>query len=111
MDDEQDKRCHALINDLREFRKSSRPTLSTAVQAAHAQAESLQETLAPPVDAPRYMPDYSSTLYIENETTHNMHDPLFPADNYNSQENVLINQKRLNPLNNMIFRTSPWYHK
>ena len=84
MDDEQDKRCHALINDLQEFYNSSRPTLSTAVQyahaqahAAHAQPESLQETLAPPVDAPRYRPHSSSTLYIGNETTHNMHDPPF----------------------------------
>ena len=95
MDDEQDKRCHALINDLREFRKSSKQKLSNAVHAAHAQAESPQETLAPPADAPRYSPHYSSTLYIENETTHDMHDPLFhhPANNDNAQENVSINQK------------------
>ena len=101
MDDEQDKRCHALINDLREFRKSYRPTISSAAQAAHAQpqaahaqAESLQETLAPPVDASRYMPHFSSsTIYPGNETTHNMNDSFCPADHYNSQENVLINQK------------------
>ena len=101
MDDEQDKRCHALINDLEEFRKSYRPTISSAVQAAHAQphaahaqAESLQETLAPPVDAPRYMPHCSSsTIYTGNETTHNMNDSFCPADHYDSQENVLINQK------------------
>ena len=47
MDDEQDKRCHALINDLQEFYNSSRPTLSTAVQYAHAQAHAAHAHVQP----------------------------------------------------------------
>ena len=59
MNDEQDKRCHALTYYLHEFHNSSGPQLSTGTQhaqaqLAQAQAEPLQlQTLAPPVDRPR----------------------------------------------------------
>ena len=70
--EEQDECCHAL-NNLRRIRKM-RPSLSTATQAAQAQAA----TLAPPGEPTRNILDYTSESY-NNEQNYEMHPSFFPS--------------------------------
>ena len=91
MEDEQDKRRHALNNYLREL-QSTRPTLNTAAQSAQAHDELLQtETLAPPGARLRRILDYTSERYIQDEPKQKMNESftLVGNKNQNSSKNPL----------------------